>query len=103
MRRTALPTLLALLVLAAPAAAAPDLTVEAARETTPVVLSGKDLGAWAAPSNQTVQPPLMDARDCPYTINPDGFSDPTEGGADGITNGFEQNCPEGYDPHNHYA
>jgi hypothetical protein len=103
MRRIAPATLLSLLALAAPAAAAPDLTVPAARDTTPVVLSGEKLGTWAAPANQTVQPPLMDAADCPYTINPDGFGDPTEDGADGLTGGFEQTCPEGYDPHNHYA
>ena len=112
MRWIALPTplLVVALLAAAPASAqvqhppAPtDPTVPAARDTTPVVLSGKQLGSWAAPANQTVQPPLMDVTDCPYTVNPDGFEPSTGGGASGITNGFEQNCPEGYDPHNHYA
>ena len=103
MRRIALSSLTALLLLAAPAAAAPDLTVEAARDTTPVVLSGKDLGTWAAPANQTVQPPLMDLAACPYTVDPEGFGDPTEGGASGVTDGFKQECKEGYDPHNQYA
>src|SRR3712207_439275 len=106
MRRIAVPTpmLVAALFAAAPASAqVVDVTASAARDTTPVVLSGKQLGSWAAPSNQTVQPPLMDFLDCPYTINPEGFGDPTEEGANGLTNGFEQNCPAGYDPHNHYA
>src|SRR3712207_6764781 len=107
MRRTALlPTLCALFLLAGAggtAFSAPDLTVDAARDTTPVVLSGKDLGTWAAPANQTVHPPLMDLADCPYTVDPNGFGDPTENGAGGVTDGFKQECKEGYDPHNHYA
>jgi hypothetical protein len=108
MRWIALPTLLLLAaVLAVPAQAqqlpVADPTVAAARDTTPVVVPGAQLGDWAAPSNQTVQPPLMDALDCPYTIDPGGFGDPTEGGADGITSGFVKNCPAGYDAHNHYA
>jgi hypothetical protein len=107
MRRIVVPT--PLLVAAAFATTTPaaaqvvDPSVPAARDTTPVVLSGKELGSWATPSNQTVQPPLMDFLDCPYSVNPDGFEDPTEEGANGITNGFEQNCPPDYDPHNHYA
>ena len=106
MRWIAVPTPL---VVAAALATTPasaqlvDLSTPAARDTTPVVLSGKQLGSWAAPANQTVQPPLMDFLDCPYTINPEGFGDPTDDGADGVTSGFEQNCPAGYDAHNHYA
>jgi hypothetical protein len=107
--RRSLPTLLlaAACLLGATSAAATAQTVDptkpAARDTTPVVLSAKELGSWSAPSNQTVQPPLMDAADCPYAINPENASDPTEGGASGLTDAFEQNCPEGYDAHNHYA
>jgi hypothetical protein len=39
---------------------APDLTVPAARDADPVILTGKDLGAWATPANQTAKLPLMD-------------------------------------------
>src|SRR3954470_3733536 len=100
MRWIACPTsLLVAALFAAPAFG----QVEAARDTSPVVLKGTELGDWSAPSNQTVQPPLMDFLDCPYTVNPDGFGDPTQDGADGVTGGFEQNCPAGYDSHNHYA
>jgi hypothetical protein len=101
MRWSAVPALF--LILATSAEAAVDPTVPAARDTTPVVLTGKDLGRWAVPANQTVQPPLADVTDCPSTVNPEGLGDPTEGGASGLTGAFEQNCPEGYDPHNHYA
>ena len=111
MRRIAVPTTLLALAAAVAlvptaAAQAPDPAARAtpaARDTAPVILSGKELGSWAAPANFTVQPPLMDAADCPYTVDPSSFGDPTEGGASGITDGFKQNCPEGYDPHNHYA
>src|SRR3712207_1511713 len=107
MRWSAVPTtLLAALAFAAPATAqVVNLTVPAARDTTPVVLSGKELGSWAVPSNQTVQPPLMDVKDCPYTVNQEKLTDdePWGQGGDNTTEAFEQNCPDGYDPHNHYA
>ncbi|MDQ3740204.1 MAG: hypothetical protein M3389_04590, partial [Actinomycetota bacterium] len=107
MRWIALPTpLLVAAALAAPAAAqVVNPAVPAARDTTPVVLSGKELGSWAVPSNQTVQPPLMDVADCPPTVNPDKLTDdePWGNGGDNLTEAFEQNCPEGYDPHNKYA
>ena len=50
-----------------------DLTVPAARDTEPVVLTGADFGSWAVPANQTLRLPLLD------------LATPPE------------------DPHNHYA
>ena len=71
MRRIALPTLLALLLVPAAAHAAVDLTVPApARDTEPVILTGKDLGDWAAPANQTAKLPLMDLVECPVGVEP---------------------------------
>src|SRR3712207_5667054 len=107
MRWSAVPTtLLAALAFAAPATAqVVNPTVPAARDTTPVVLTGKDLGSWAVPSNQTAQPPLMDFAACPYTVNPELLTDdePWGNGGDNLTEAFEQKCPDSYDPHNHYA
>jgi hypothetical protein len=61
---------LAGLLLALPAAAGAD---EPARDREPVVLTGAQLGEWAAPANKTARPPLLDVAD------------------------------PGDDPHNHYA
>ncbi|MBA3327529.1 MAG: hypothetical protein H0T43_04430 [Solirubrobacterales bacterium] len=62
--RRVLIALLALLALPPAAGAqlpgAVDLTVPAARDTTPVVLTGARLGAWAAPAEQTAKLPLTD-------------------------------------------
>jgi hypothetical protein len=41
-----------------------DYTKPAARDTEPVVLSGKDLAAWSARSNLTAKAPLTDLADC---------------------------------------
>ncbi len=82
-----------------------DVTVPAARETEPVVLTGAQLPGWAVPSNQTFQPPLADFGECPPSFTPPSEApDPSEEGASQLTEGFSAaNCPEGYDPHNHYA
>ncbi len=110
-RRRALPFVLAALsgaALASPAAAQlplVDVTVPAARETEPVIITGARLPSWAVPSNQTFQPPLADFGECPPSWTPPSEPpNPTTGGADDLTEGFSSaNCPEGYDPHNHYA
>jgi len=83
----------------------PDLTVPAARDTEPVVLTGAQLPTWAVPANQTFQPPLADFGECPPSFTPQSeVPEPTEDGADDLADGFSSaNCPEGYDPHNHYA
>jgi hypothetical protein len=64
--------LLALLIV--PAVAGADLglptvdpTVPAARDTEPVVLTGKDFPGWSVPANQTVKVPLTDIVNCPDT------------------------------------
>jgi hypothetical protein len=73
-----------------------DLTVPAARETDPVILTGKDLGSWATPANQTARLPLQDLL-C-FGVEPQG-GDPTSGGADAVTDSFNaENCP-----HNDYV
>ncbi|MDQ6914992.1 MAG: hypothetical protein M3155_04190, partial [Actinomycetota bacterium] len=41
-----------------------DPTVAAARDTEPVVLTGKDFPDWSVPANQTVKVPLTDTVDC---------------------------------------
>jgi hypothetical protein len=71
MRRIALPALTALLLIA-PAAHAADITVPAARDTEPVILTGKDLAEWAVPANQTVKLPLMDMPECGSALTGDG-------------------------------
>jgi len=82
-----------------------DVTVPAARETEPVILQGAQLMDWAAPSNQTFQPPLADFGECPPSWTPPSeVPEPNEDGASSLADGFSAaNCPEGYDPHNHYA
>ncbi|HEX8123271.1 MAG TPA: hypothetical protein VF549_18610 [Solirubrobacteraceae bacterium] len=98
MRRIALPTLIALLLVPATAQAAVDVTVPAARDTEPVVLTGKDLAGWAAPANQTAKLPLMDAVECPAEVHPENIDpDPSEG-ADAVTSGVSPNqtCHNSY-------
>ena len=41
-----------------------DYTKPAARDTEPVVMSGKDFAAWSARSNVTAKAPLTDLKDC---------------------------------------
>jgi hypothetical protein len=41
-----------------------DLTKPAARDTEPVVMTGKDFAAWSARSNVTAKAPLTDLEDC---------------------------------------
>jgi len=63
MRRLATLSVLAALVPAGQAGAqlpAPDLTVQAARDTEPVILHGSALGEWSARSNHTLRLPLLD-------------------------------------------
>ena len=81
-----------------PPAGAQDITAAANRDTDPVVLTGKELGRWAAPANQTARLPLMDFADC-GKLQPPDTDDPLGGGADLITSFIETDgCP-----HNHYA
>ena len=40
----------------------------------------------------------MDFADCPYTVNPEGFGDPTEDGADGLTERLRAGVPRGLRP-----
>ena len=58
----------ALVVLVWPSTAgavgAPDLATPAARDTEPVVITGKDLPGWSVPANQTVKVPFLDLKDC---------------------------------------
>src|SRR5829696_4280556 len=79
MRRIALPTLLAFSILSGSAQAV-DLTVPAARDTEPVILTGDQLGEWATPANQTVKLPLMDAQECKTTVDPERLGDAFEEG-----------------------
>jgi hypothetical protein len=79
MRRIALPTLCSFLIISASAQAV-DLTVPAARDTEPVILSGDQLGEWATPSNQTVKLPLMDAQECKTTVDPSRLGEAFEEG-----------------------
>ena len=52
-------------VLASPTSGAPvDLTKPAARDTEPVVLSGRDFAPWSTLSNQTAKAPLTDLTEC---------------------------------------
>src|SRR3954471_938485 len=70
---------------------------EAVRDTEPVVLKGTQLGDWAVPANQTAKLPLTDLA-C-YSYTPTVPSDPSEGGADSLTDGFDgSKCP-----HSDYA
>src|SRR4051812_46807876 len=41
-----------------------DPPVPAARDTEPVVLTGRDFGTWSARSNFTARLPLLDLADC---------------------------------------
>src|SRR6266480_1299882 len=41
-----------------------DYTKPAARDTEPVVLTGKDFATWSARSNVTAKAPLTDLKDC---------------------------------------
>jgi hypothetical protein len=86
MRRIGILAAFLSLLVAAPAAAAPDPTVPAARDTTPVVLSGEQLGDWAVPANQTVQPPLMDVLD-PDEDPHNHYSDPLLDSGDALGQG----------------
>jgi hypothetical protein len=100
MSRLPLAALAALSLLPATASAATPV----ARDTEPVILTGKDLGTWAVPANATLKLPLMDVVDCPPKVDPTQVRPPTDGGASGITDAIDQNaCPPGYDPHSHYA
>jgi hypothetical protein len=84
-------------ILAAPAAAAPDLTVTPERDHEAVVLTGKELGRWAVPSNTTVRLPFMDLYDCGKLGQVP--EDPTSGGAGDIAGIVETDeCA-----HNNYA
>ena len=49
---------------AASSGAPVDLTVPAARDTEPVILTGKDFPLWSVPSNQTAKAPATDLVDC---------------------------------------
>ena len=77
-----------------------NLTVPAARDADPVVMTGKDFGTWAAPSNQTARLPLLDMS-C-YQFEPAVPTDPGQifdGGADTVTDSFDMSeCP-----HNDYV
>jgi len=70
-------------------------TVPAARDADPVILTGKDLGSWATPSNQTARLPLQDVL-C-NEVDPSA-GDPTSGGASGVTDSFDTSGCE----HNDY-
>jgi hypothetical protein len=103
---------LASLALAAAAAAAVvvpahgrvvDATVPAARDADPVVLTGGQLGDWAAPANLTVRQPQADLTECQVRVDPTATGDPTEGGAGSLGQVVQQGCPEGYDEHSHYG
>ncbi|HEV2813496.1 MAG TPA: hypothetical protein VGW10_09615 [Solirubrobacteraceae bacterium] len=100
MRRIALPTtLLALLLVPATANAVSVDVAPAARDSEPVVLTGAQLDAWAAPANQTVKLPLMDLTGCPAEVHPENIkTDPREG-ADMVTSGItpNQTCHNSYD------
>ncbi|HEX2087521.1 MAG TPA: hypothetical protein VHF89_17690 [Solirubrobacteraceae bacterium] len=106
MRRIALPTLIAFL-LASGSAHAVDVTVPAARDTEPVILTGAHLGEWATPSNQTVKLPLMDLQECQTGFDPEkaeegireGLEEGVEDGAQGALQGVtrEEGC------HNRYS
>src|SRR5687767_869607 len=88
--RLALTTLALFTVLAA-APPAPAQVPEAVRDHEPIVLKGLQLGDWAVPANQTLKLPLTDLA-C-YQVEPQG-GDPTEEGADALTNSFNgENCP----------
>jgi len=69
-RRFALPAaMLALAALAVPSLASGQLPVvdpatPAARETEPVILTGRDLADWSARSNFTFRMPLLDLTEC---------------------------------------
>ena len=99
MRRIALTTLCCFLLVAGTAQAV-DLTVPAARDTEPVILSGDQLGEWATPSNQTVKLPLMDLQECQTTVDPERANEEIdEEGAAGATAAIvrEEGC------HNRYS
>src|SRR5688572_21459795 len=97
-----LVVLFALAIAPAAHAQVPDLTVPAARDTEPVVLTGKDLAGWAAPNETTVRLPLWDYVECPGGIDPSAFNDPTNDGVDGAVAGLDMSCPDGVDEHSHY-
>ena len=109
MRRIALPTLTALLLVPAAAQAqVVDVKTPAARDSEPVILTGKDFGEWATPSNQTAKLPLMDVQECQagYDAQKGGeaLAEDLEdgrpsGGADAVTAGVtrEEGC------HNRYS
>lgn len=100
---TPLVTAVLTLLVAVPAGAQ-DLTVPAKRDTEPVVLTGKDMGEWAVPAETTVRLPLWDLVDCPPTVDPEKLTeDPSEDGVQNFAGGLLPSCPEGVDPHNHYA
>ncbi|MCW2679738.1 MAG: hypothetical protein JWM62_1139 [Frankiales bacterium] len=59
-----LPAAVTLLPAQAAPLPVPDLTVAAARQVDPVVLTGEAFGTWAVPSNVTAKAPLTDLFDC---------------------------------------
>jgi hypothetical protein len=89
---------LALLALAVPAltgAAGPlpvvDPTTPAARDTEPVILTGRDFAPWSTRANQTVKAPLVDLAECSEAPQ----LDPQNPNASPSS---RDRCP-----HNHYA
>jgi hypothetical protein len=64
MARITLGVLAAMMLLAAPANAVPNLNVYPVRDHEAIVLTGKDFPAWAVPSNTTARLPLMDVVEC---------------------------------------
>ena len=113
-------TLPALLAIAAPAAAAPSISITAARDTEPVVLKGSQLPTWAVPANQTFKFPFMDLAGssdaCSTTFDPTkaDLSKITGGGYNPLEGGVGIPDPSGpsagtitYDPDQcppqHYA
>src|SRR3954468_14881323 len=95
MSRMPLAALAALAALAVPTLATAgtpatvDPTVPAARDADYVVLTGAQFGidgSWAVPANLTARQPEADLTECP-----EQSGSPIGG------------CPDGYDPHSHYA
>jgi hypothetical protein len=87
----AVPTLASAALLGLPV---PNPTVLPARDTEPVVLTGRDFGEWSAPANQTVRLPFMDLIACP---KPDPLGDEDSDPLD-LDLHDHSDCP-----HNHYA
>src|SRR3954451_24033869 len=94
--RVGLGFAMALLAVAPASAQTTPLSAPAARDAEAVVLTGADLGDWAAPANQTFRLPLID-----LTCGQVGSLDPQntfDGGASGLVEQIDMSqCP-----HNNY-